>query len=379
MAKLIVGADVAICNECVELCETLLHDEEPETKRNSAVLDPMEIKSFLDQHVIGQDTAKIVLSVAIANHYKRISNPEREVEKVNILMLGPTGSGKTLLARTVARYLDVPFVIADATSLTEAGYVGDDVEVMISRLFAAAGGDIERCQRGIVFIDEIDKISRRSESASITRDVSGEGVQQALLKLVEGTKCRIQPTGNRKHPQGESIEIDTTNILFIAGGAFVGLDSVIKGRMRGTSIGFGAAVERDINTSLEQTTPDDIIRFGMIPEFVGRFPTWVALQELSKSDMIAILKNIKNSYITQYQWLFEQDQVALEFTDDALECIADRTITNRTGARGLHSELERTLLPHMYRLAQYRRDGITRVDIDRSMVETPHALLQANE
>jgi ATP-dependent Clp protease ATP-binding subunit ClpX len=204
-------------------------------------------------------------------------------------------------------------------------------------------------------------------------------VQQALLKLVEGTRCRIQPTGNRKHPQGESIEIDTTNILFIAGGAFVGLDAVIKGRMRGTSIGFGAVVQQDINTSLELTTPDDIIRFGMIPEFVGRFPTWVALQELSKSDMIEILKNIKNSYITQYQWLFEQDQVNLEFTDDALDCIADRTIANKTGARGLHSELERTLLPHMYRLAQYRRDGITRIDIDRSMVETPHALLQANE
>jgi ATP-dependent Clp protease ATP-binding subunit ClpX len=379
VAKLIVGADVAICNECVELCETLLHDDEPESKPQSPSLDPMEIKSFLDQHVIGQDHAKIVLSVAIANHYKRISNPEREVEKVNILMLGPTGSGKTLLARTVARYLDVPFVIADATSLTEAGYVGDDVEVMISRLFAAANNEVERCQRGIVFIDEIDKISRRSESASVTRDVSGEGVQQALLKLVEGTKCRIQPTGNRKHPQGESIEIDTTNILFIAGGAFVGLDTVIRGRMRGTSIGFGAPVHQDINTSLELTTPDDIIRFGMIPEFVGRFPTWVALQELDKSDMIKILKNIKNSYITQYQWLFEQDQMGLEFTDDALDCIADRTIVNKTGARGLHSELERTLLPHMYRLAQYRRDGITRIDIDRSMVETPHALLQANE
>jgi ATP-dependent Clp protease ATP-binding subunit ClpX len=379
VSKLIVGEQVAICNECVELCETLLHDDAPESALVTQNLDPMEIKSFLDQHVIGQDDAKIVLSVAIANHYKRINNPEQEVEKVNILMLGPTGSGKTLLARTVARYLDVPFVIADATSLTEAGYVGDDVEVMISRLFAAANNDIERCQRGIVFIDEIDKISRRSESSSITRDVSGEGVQQALLKLVEGTRCRIQPTGNRKHPQGESIEIDTTNILFIAGGAFVGLDSVIRGRTRGTSIGFGAAVQQDINTSLDDTTPDDIIRFGMIPEFVGRFPTWVALRELSKSDMIAILKNIKNNYVTQYQWLFEQDHVALEFTDDALECIADRTIANRTGARGLHSELERTLLPHMYRLAQYRRDGITRVDIDRSMVEIPHALLQANE
>jgi ATP-dependent Clp protease ATP-binding subunit ClpX len=378
VAKLIVGADVAICNECVDLCQTLLHDDPPESPPARS-LDPMEIKKFLDQYVIGQDEAKVILSVAIANHYKRIDHPEAEVEKVNILMLGPTGSGKTLLARTVARYLDVPFVIADATSLTEAGYVGDDVEVMISRLFAAANNDVERCQRGIVFIDEVDKISRRSESASITRDVSGEGVQQALLKLVEGTRCRIQPTGNRKHPQGETIEIDTTNILFIAGGAFVGLDNVIRNRVRGTSIGFGARVERDINTNLGLTTPDDIIRFGMIPEFVGRFPTWVALQELTKADMISILKSIKNSYIHQYKWLFEQDSIALEFTDDALDCIADRTLVNRTGARGLHSELERTLLPHMYRVAQYRREGITRIDIDRSMVETPHALLQANE
>ena len=380
VAKLIVGEDVAICNECVELCETLLKDENITSQVSPAVMDPEHIKNHLDQYVIGQDRAKQVLSVAVVNHYKRITNPnpDIEVEKCNILMLGPTGSGKTLLAKTVARYLDVPFVIADATSLTEAGYVGDDVESLISRLFAAAGGDVAKTQRGIVFIDEIDKISRRSESASITRDVSGEGVQQALLKLVEGTKCRVTPTGNRKHPSGEMIEIDTTNILFIAGGAFVGLDNVVKNRVRGTSIGFGAQVNSDTNTHLDQTTPEDLIKFGMIPEFVGRFPSWVALQELDKEDLIRILLDVKHSYITQYSWLFEQDQVELEFSPDALEAIADRTILNKTGARGLHSELERVLLPHMFYLASYRKQGINRVYIDADQVNTPTELKEAN-
>ena len=380
VAKLIVGEDVAICNECVELCETLLKDENITSPVSPAVMDPEHIKNHLDQYVIGQDRAKQVLSVAVVNHYKRITNPnpDIEVEKCNILMLGPTGSGKTLLAKTVARYLDVPFVIADATSLTEAGYVGDDVESLISRLFAAAGGDVAKTQRGIVFIDEIDKISRRSESASITRDVSGEGVQQALLKLVEGTKCRVTPTGNRKHPSGDMIEIDTTNILFIAGGAFVGLDNVVKNRVRGTSIGFGAQVNSDTNTHLDQTTPEDLIKFGMIPEFVGRFPSWVALQELDKEDLIRILLDVKHSYIAQYSWLFEQDQVELEFSPDALETIADRTILNKTGARGLHSELERVLLPHMFYLASYRKQGINRVYIDADQVNTPTELKEAN-
>jgi ATP-dependent Clp protease ATP-binding subunit ClpX len=380
VAKLIVGEHVAICNECVELCETLLKDENITSQVSPAVMDPEHIKNHLDQYVIGQDRAKQVLSVAVVNHYKRITNPnpDIEVEKCNILMLGPTGSGKTLLAKTVARYLDVPFVIADATSLTEAGYVGDDVESLISRLFAAAGGDVAKTQRGIVFIDEIDKISRRSESASITRDVSGEGVQQALLKLVEGTKCRVTPTGNRKHPSGDMIEIDTTNILFIAGGAFVGLDNVVKNRVRGTSIGFGAQVNSDTNTHLDQTTPEDLIKFGMIPEFVGRFPSWVALQELDKEDLIRILLDVKHSYIAQYSWLFEQDQVELEFSPDALETIADRTILNKTGARGLHSELERVLLPHMFYLASYRKQGINRVYIDADQVNTPTELKEAN-
>jgi ATP-dependent Clp protease ATP-binding subunit ClpX len=380
VAKLIVGESVAICNECVELCETLLADESIVKPTDSVELDPQAIKEHLDQYVVGQDRAKQVLSVAVVNHYKRIANPDPnvEIEKCNILMFGPTGSGKTLLARSVARYLDVPFVIADATSLTEAGYVGDDVESLISRLFAAANGDVAKTQRGIVFIDEIDKISRRSESASITRDVSGEGVQQALLKLVEGTKCRVTPTGNRKHPSGEMIEIDTTNILFIAGGAFVGLDAVVKNRVRGTSIGFGAKVNSDVNTNLDQVTPDDLIKFGMIPEFIGRFPGWVALKELSKEDLIRILLDVKHSYVQQYSWLFGQDRVELEFSPEALELIADRTILNKTGARGLHSELERVLLPHMFYLAQYRRQGISRVIIDADQVNTPRELKEAN-
>lgn len=383
VAKLIVGVDVAICNECVDLCENLLKEEDVNiVKPATPTLDPVAIKAHLDQYVIGQDNAKRVLAVAIANHYKRINNTDKntEIEKVNILMLGPTGSGKTLLARSVARYLDVPFVIADATSLTEAGYVGDDVESLISRLYAASDYDAKKCERGIVFLDEVDKISRRSESASITRDVSGEGVQQALLKLVEGTKCRIVPQGGRKHPSGETVEIDTTNILFIAGGAFVGLDNLVRNRTNGTSIGFGGQVKsKQDKPDLAQVNPEDIIKFGMIPEFVGRFPTWVALEELTRADLIEILINIKHSYIEQYQWLFRQDQVELEFSRAALETIADNTMKNKTGARGLHSELERVLMPHMYRLAEYARNGINRVEIDEHMVNTPKELKQVNE
>ena len=381
VAKLIVGEEVAICNECVELCETLLKDENIIKPVEITTLDPVDIKNHLDQYVIGQNRAKQVLSVAVVNHYKRITNPDpnTEIEKCNILMLGPTGSGKTLLARSVARYLDVPFVIADATSLTEAGYLGDDVESLISRLFAAAGGDVAKTQRGIVFIDEIDKISRRSESQSITRDVSGEGVQQALLKLVEGTKCRVTPTGNRKHPSGDMIEIDTRNILFIAGGAFVGLDAIVKSRVQGTSIGFGAKVESDADADLAQTTPDDLVKYGMIPEFVGRFPNWVNLEELSKQDLVRILTGVKNNFVQQYQWLFAEDGIELKFTDTALDTIAERTLTRRTGARGLHSELERVLMPHMYKLAEYRKQNIRLVQIDHTMVNTPKELKQVNE
>jgi len=383
VAKLIVGNEVSICNECVDLCQTLLKEELTEKSKEITddTLDPRAIKDHLDQYVIGQDHAKMVLSVAIANHYKRIANadPDTEIEKANILMLGPTGSGKTLLARTVARYLDVPFVIADATSLTEAGYVGDDVESLITRLYTAAGGDVAKTQRGIVFVDEIDKISRRGESASITRDVSGEGVQQALLKLVEGTKCRITPQGGRKHPAGETVEIDTANILFIAGGAFVGLDSIVKSRVRGTSIGFNAKVSVDTGAHLDQTTPEDLIKFGMIPEFVGRFPSWVALSELTKPDLIRILQDVKHSYVSQYQWIFKRDQVELNFSPDSLDLIAERTIANKTGARGLHSELERVLLPHMFNLTQYRTGGIQTLNINTDLVNNPESLREINE
>ena len=377
--KLIVGESVGICNECVEFCKGLLSDD-PVTEdlpADSPVkLDPSLIKEYLDQYVIGQDDAKIMLSVAIVNHYKRINKPPKDlrIDKANVLMLGPTGSGKTLLAKTVAKYLDVPFAIADATSLTEAGYVGDDVESLILRLYQSSDNNIEKTQRGIIFVDEIDKIARKGESTSITRDVSGEGVQQALLKLVEGTVCRIPAGGGRKHPGGDMIEIDTTNILFIAGGAFVGLDHVVKNRTRGTSMGFGADIKPNEEVDLKQTSPDDLIKFGMIPEFVGRFPNWVSLQPLNKSDLVHILTNVKNSYIQQYQWLFGQDGIELEFTADALHLIADRTLKTKTGARGLHSELERVLLPHMFKLNRYSGMGIKTVKIDPSLVNIPNAL-----
>lgn len=378
--KLIVGESVGICNECVEFCEGLLQDEVIDLSKSvdgaDAKLDPVAIKEYLDQYVIGQDAAKIMLSVAIVNHYKRINHPPKDlrIDKANVLMLGPTGSGKTLLAKTVAQYLDVPFAIADATSLTEAGYVGDDVESLIVRLHQAADGDVAKTQRGIIFVDEIDKIARKGESTSITRDVSGEGVQQALLKLVEGTVCRIPSSGGRKHPGGDMIEIDTTNILFIAGGAFVGMENVVKNRTRGTSMGFAADVKSVEEVDLQQTSPDDLVKFGMIPEFVGRFPNWVSLQPLKKEDLVHILTNVKNSYIEQYKWLFGQDGVGLEFTEEALDLIADRTLKTKTGARGLHSELERVLMPHMFKLNRYPGMGIKTITINNELVTHPIAI-----
>jgi ATP-dependent Clp protease ATP-binding subunit ClpX len=381
--KLIVGDDAAICNECVNLCSTLLVDTK-KTRRNKGsqlkVPDPRAVCEYLDQHVVGQQDAKRVLSVAIANHYKRISNPDPEIEiqKANILMLGPTGTGKTLMARTVARYLNVPFVIADATTLTEAGYVGDDVESLISRLYIAANGDVEQCERGIVFLDEIDKIARKSESSTVSRDVSGEGVQQALLKLIEGTRCRISPQGSRRTPSTDTVEIDTTNILFIGGGAFVGLDQIVKTRVQGTAMGFGATLT-DANADAVPATPDDLVRYGLIPEFVGRFSSTVSLQGLSKAQLIDILTSIKNNFIAQYKWLFEQDGVSLDFDQDSLELIADRTLRSKTGARGLHTELERVLLPHMFDLPRYSKQNIIRVVINKEQVNTPMTLAQENE
>ena len=381
--KLIVGDDAAICNECVNLCSTLLVDTK-KTRRNKGsqlkVPDPRAVCEYLDQHVVGQTDAKRVLSVAIVNHYKRISNPDPEIEiqKANILMLGPTGTGKTLMARTVARYLNVPFVIADATTLTEAGYVGDDVESLISRLYIAANGYVEYCERGIVFLDEIDKIARKSESSTVSRDVSGEGVQQALLKLIEGTRCRISPQGSRRTPSTDTVEIDTANILFIGGGAFVGLDQIVKTRVQGTAMGFGAKLN-NTNADVVPATPDDLVRYGLIPEFVGRFSSTVSLQGLSKAQLIDILTTIKNNFIAQYKWLFEQDGVSLDFDQDSLDLIADRTLQSRTGARGLHTELERVLLPHMFDLPRYSKQNIIRVVINKDQVNTPMTLAQENE
>lgn len=382
--KLIVGDRVAICNECVDLCQTLLVDTKKYKPNRSSTpmnLDPRSIHQYLDQYVVGQSTAKMILSVSIANHYKRIANTssEQEITKSNILMIGPTGTGKTLLARSVAKYLDVPFVIADATTLTEAGYVGDDVESLILRLYTASGNDLERTQRGIIFLDEVDKIARKSEGSTVSRDVSGEGVQQALLKLIEGTRCKIPTQGTRKSGQSDTVEIDTTNILFIVGGAFVGLDNIVKNRKQGTSIGFGAKVESVDQNQFDTVVPDDLVRYGMIPEFVGRFSSVVSLQSLSKQQLITILTDIKNNLIEQYQWLFNQDGVDLEFDDSSLELIAERTLATKTGARGLHTELERVLMPHMYHLHDYRDRKILKVVIDKPQVNTPMTLVQENQ
>jgi ATP-dependent Clp protease ATP-binding subunit ClpX len=379
VGKLIVSHKVAICNECVDLCESLLKDTPTEKNKQNKleIPDPRDIREYLDQQVVGQDQAKIVLSVAIANHYKRINSPNN-IQKANILIIGPTGTGKTLMARTVAEYLKVPFVVADATCLTEAGYVGDDVESMITRLYTAAGNNIDACQRGIVFLDEIDKIARKSESATVSRDVSGEGVQQALLKLIEGTQCKISPSGNRKNSALETVEIDTTNILFIAGGAFVGLDKIIQNRMQGTAMGFSAQLQHLAESENNPVSPDDLVRYGMIPEFVGRFGNTVSLHNLTKDQLINILTRVKHNFVDQYKWLFELDGVELEFDHESLDLIAERTLSTKTGARGLHSELERILMCHMFDLPRYKKANILKVVINKTLVNTPMTLAQEN-
>ena len=363
--KLIAGPEgVFICNECVDICVGIIEEEydfdDVEMDPGEInLLKPVEIKKFLDDYVIGQDTAKKVLAVSVYNHYKRVlamKNQESDVElqKSNILMLGPTGSGKTLLAQTLARMLNVPFAIADATTLTEAGYVGEDVENILLKLIQAADGDVARAEYGIIYIDEIDKITRKSENPSITRDVSGEGVQQALLKIVEGTEAHVPPQGGRKHPHQELIPINTTNILFICGGAFEGLDKIIEHRMDKKSIGFNSEIttlaEKNRGAVLRETLPEDLIKFGMIPEFVGRVPVTVALDALTKEDMVHILTEPKNSIVKQYKKLFVLDGVQLSFEKDALEAIAEKTITRKTGARGLRAIMENMMMETMYEI-----------------------------
>ena len=376
--KLIVGEESAICDECVVFCTTLLDEEKAaEISKTDVDLNPVAIKKHLDRFIQGQDNAKTAIAVAVANHYKRINNKsDINITKANVLLIGPTGSGKTMIAKTIAKYLDVPFAIGDATSLTESGYVGDDVETLISRLLSSADGNLDRAQRGIVFIDEIDKISRKSESSSITRDVSGEGVQQALLKLIEGTKSRVNLTGNRKHPSGEVQEVDTTDILFICGGAFTDLDKIVKSRVYKNSIGFNS-IPAPPNTQdlMQQVNPDDLNKFGLIPELIGRLTTSVTLNELGREDLIQILSKVENNLIQQYQHLFSIDAVNLTVTKDAIDAMVDRTLMLKTGARGLHTELERVLMCHMFNLNNYVKQGIKEVVIDQHQVNKPSILI----